>query len=161
MDSGAGSGCARGLRIGCSCRSARCSASSMVRRAVVSCLRAVCVSSCVILPPGRACAAGSRQLRHAHAVEMAREGVPLNVILRQLGHANLGITSVYLNGIATPRSSTRASRADDPRQRRPARTALTTASNGRYPSPANASVIAWPRSAIREASGPRRTSDRP
>ena len=34
-----------------------------------------------------------------HAVEMAREGVPLNVIQRQLGHANLGITSVYLQGI--------------------------------------------------------------
>ena len=39
------------------------------------------------------------QLRHAHAVEMAREGVPLNVIQRQLGHASLGITSVYLQGI--------------------------------------------------------------
>jgi site-specific recombinase XerD len=39
------------------------------------------------------------QLRHAHAVEMAREGVPLNVIPRQLGHANLGIRSVYLQGI--------------------------------------------------------------
>ena len=33
------------------------------------------------------------QLRHAHAVEMAREGVPLIVIQRQLGHSNLGITS--------------------------------------------------------------------
>ena len=30
---------------------------------------------------------------------MAREGVPLNVIQRQLGHANLGITSIYLQGI--------------------------------------------------------------
>jgi site-specific recombinase XerD len=39
------------------------------------------------------------QLRHAHAVEMSREGVPLVVIQRQLGHANLGITSVYLRGI--------------------------------------------------------------
>jgi site-specific recombinase XerD len=39
------------------------------------------------------------QLRHAHAVEMAREGVPLIVIQRQLGHSNLGITSVYLQGI--------------------------------------------------------------
>jgi site-specific recombinase XerD len=39
------------------------------------------------------------QLRHAHAVEMAREGVPLVVIQRQLGHANLGITSAYLEGI--------------------------------------------------------------
>jgi site-specific recombinase XerD len=33
------------------------------------------------------------QLRHAHAVEMSREGVPLVVIQRQLGHADLGITS--------------------------------------------------------------------
>ena len=39
------------------------------------------------------------QLRHAHAAEMAHEGVPLVVIQRQLGHANLGITSVYLQGI--------------------------------------------------------------
>jgi site-specific recombinase XerD len=39
------------------------------------------------------------QLRHAHAVELAREGVSLNVIQRQLGHANLGTTSVYLQGI--------------------------------------------------------------
>jgi site-specific recombinase XerD len=39
------------------------------------------------------------QLRHAHAVEMAREGVPLIVIERQLGHTNLGITSIYLQGI--------------------------------------------------------------
>jgi integrase len=36
--------------------------------------------------------------RHGHAVEMAREGVPLIVIQRQLGHSNLGITSVYLQG---------------------------------------------------------------
>jgi site-specific recombinase XerD len=35
------------------------------------------------------------RLRHAHAVEMAREGVPLI----QLGHSNLGNTSVYLRGI--------------------------------------------------------------
>jgi site-specific recombinase XerD len=39
------------------------------------------------------------QLRHAHAVEMAHEGIPLPVIQRQLGHAHLGITSVYLQGI--------------------------------------------------------------
>jgi integrase/recombinase XerD len=39
------------------------------------------------------------QLRHAHAVELAREGVPLIVIQRQLGHSQLGITSVYLQGI--------------------------------------------------------------
>jgi site-specific recombinase XerD len=39
------------------------------------------------------------QLRHAHVVEMAREGVPLNVIQPQLGHADLGGTSIYLQGI--------------------------------------------------------------
>jgi site-specific recombinase XerD len=38
-------------------------------------------------------------LRQAHAVEMAREGAPLIVIQRQLGHRNHGITSVYLQGI--------------------------------------------------------------
>jgi hypothetical protein len=30
---------------------------------------------------------------------MARGGVPLNVIQRRLGHADLGITSVHLRGI--------------------------------------------------------------
>ena len=39
------------------------------------------------------------QLRHAHALELAREGVPPNIIQRQLGHANLGTTSIYLQGI--------------------------------------------------------------
>jgi site-specific recombinase XerD len=34
-----------------------------------------------------------------HALELAREGVPLNIIQRQLGHANLGTTSIYLQGI--------------------------------------------------------------
>jgi site-specific recombinase XerD len=39
------------------------------------------------------------QLRHAHALELAREGVPLNIIQRQLRHVNLGTTSIYLQGI--------------------------------------------------------------
>ena len=30
---------------------------------------------------------------------MAREGVPLNVIQRQLGHVNLRVTTLYLQGI--------------------------------------------------------------
>ena len=52
-----------------------------------------------------AVAAGGRrrfaphQLRHAHAVEMSREGISLIVIQRQLGHADLAITSRYLRGI--------------------------------------------------------------
>ncbi len=39
------------------------------------------------------------QLRHAHAVELAHEGVPLVTIQRQLGHCNLGVTSICLQGI--------------------------------------------------------------
>jgi site-specific recombinase XerD len=42
----------------------------------------------------------ARQLRHAHAVELAWEGVPLPVIQRQLGHSYVSTTSVYLEGIA-------------------------------------------------------------
>jgi site-specific recombinase XerD len=41
------------------------------------------------------------RLRHAHAIEMAHEGIPLPIIQRQLGHARLGITSTYLQGIDT------------------------------------------------------------
>jgi integrase len=54
-----------------------------------------------VSPPWQECVDrfAPHQLRHAHAVEMAREGVPLIVIQRQLGHSNLGITSVYLQGI--------------------------------------------------------------
>jgi site-specific recombinase XerD len=39
------------------------------------------------------------QLRHAHAVELAREGMAVNIIQRQLGHTDLGTTSAYLQGI--------------------------------------------------------------
>lgn len=55
------------------------------------------------------------QLRHAHAVEMAHEGVPLIVIQRQLGHSNLGTTSIYLQGIdnAEMIAAVRASRDAD------------------------------------------------
>jgi site-specific recombinase XerD len=39
------------------------------------------------------------QLRHAHALGLAREGVPLNILQRQLGHVSLGTTSIYLQRI--------------------------------------------------------------
>jgi site-specific recombinase XerD len=45
------------------------------------------------------------QLRHAHAVEISREGISLLIIQRQLGHADLAITSRYLRGIDNTRSS--------------------------------------------------------
>ena len=61
------------------------------------------------------------QLRHGHAVELAREGVPLPVIQRQLGHSYVSTTSVYLQGDQHRRNhqrDPRAARADDARQRR-------------------------------------------
>jgi len=74
------------------------------------------------LHPGRlAFQAGVRrrfaphQLRHAHAVELAREGVALNIIQRQLGHANLGTTSIYLQGIDTEEMSSPPSAPDTAR----------------------------------------------
>jgi site-specific recombinase XerD len=39
------------------------------------------------------------QLRHAHAVELLHEGIPLPVIQRQLGHSHLSTTGAYLQGI--------------------------------------------------------------
>ena len=81
--------------------SVRCSAFSTVRRVGASWSRAAARAAL----RDTAVAAGVRrrfaphQLRHAHAVELAREGVPLIVIQRQLGHSHLGITSVYPQGI--------------------------------------------------------------
>ena len=39
-------------------------------------------------------------LRHSHAADLVREGVPVNVMQRQLGHASLAVTSAYLDHIA-------------------------------------------------------------
>jgi hypothetical protein len=54
------------------------------------------------------------QLRHAHAGEMAREGVPIVVIQRQLGHANLGITRSTSKESTTRGSSTPSTTAQHP-----------------------------------------------
>ena len=40
------------------------------------------------------------QLRHCHAIELVREGVPVHILQRQLGHTNLAVTTVYLSGVA-------------------------------------------------------------
>jgi site-specific recombinase XerD len=39
------------------------------------------------------------QLRHAHAVELLHEGIPLPLIQRQLGHSHPSTTGTYLQGI--------------------------------------------------------------
>ena len=97
---GDGSNCCHGSSCGASCRSVRCcviNGATHGRHWSPAAARAELRRT--------AAAAGVRrrfaphQLRHAHAAEMAREGVPLIVIQRQLGHSNLGITSVYLQGI--------------------------------------------------------------
>ena len=84
------------------CRSGDCSAWCAARHAGTAVrIRQVSERNC-ITPPR---VAGVRrrfaphQLRHAHAVEMSREGISLLVIQRQLGHADLAITSRYLRGI--------------------------------------------------------------
>ncbi len=41
------------------------------------------------------------QLRHAHAVELLHEGIPLPMIQRQLGHSHLSTTGTYLQGISS------------------------------------------------------------
>ena len=41
------------------------------------------------------------QLRHAHAVELLREGIALPMIQRQLGHSHLSTTGTYLQGISS------------------------------------------------------------
>ena len=66
------------------------------------------------------------QLRHAHAIELAREGVPINIIQRQLGHSDLGVTSVYLQGIDA------AEIIDTVHGRRPPMIPATIGLNGRF-----------------------------
>jgi site-specific recombinase XerD len=39
-------------------------------------------------------------LRHTHAAELVREGVPMNVIRDQLGHTSLATTDRYLRNVA-------------------------------------------------------------
>ena len=97
-----------GLSAASSCQSGRCSASSPARPGGADGQR----------PPRGgelrrlAAQAGVRrrfaahELRHAHAIEMAHEGIPLPIIQRQPGHAHLGITSIYLQGSTLRRSST-------------------------------------------------------
>ena len=49
-------------------------------------------------------------LRHAHAAELAAEGLPVNVVQQQLGHGSLATTDRYLRHIA-PRERVEAMRA--------------------------------------------------
>ena len=98
---GGGSNSSRGSRFGQRCPSGRCSASCAARpeddRGRRPGVRAQLHRAAGQAGVRRRFA--PHQLRHAHAVEMSRDGVSLIVIQRQLGHTNLAITSVYLRGI--------------------------------------------------------------
>jgi hypothetical protein len=63
-------------------------------------------------------------VRHAHAVEISQEGVPLVVIQRQHGHADLGITRLTCAGSTTPKSSTRSTSGPHRRFRQPTHSGL-------------------------------------
>jgi hypothetical protein len=76
------------------CRSGRCSASSMAPLAAGPGRAPGSGSSSVGLPPGPVCGGGSRRISCATPT-------PSSSPARELGHANLGTTSIYLQGIDT------------------------------------------------------------
>ena len=83
-----------------SCRSVRCSASSTAPRAGGRGRPPPRARSCAASPAGRRAATLRATPTAARPRRRdGREGVPLIVIQRQLGHTNLGITSIYLQGI--------------------------------------------------------------
>ena len=100
---GVGSSFDRGLPPASSCRSGRCSASWTGRPAGGPGQARTCASSSAGSPPKRGSGAVSRRTSYATPTpsNSPAKGVALNVIQRQLGHANLGTTSIYLQGIDT------------------------------------------------------------
>ena len=90
---GPGNSWTRGSRSGLRCRSERCSACCAVRPWAPAGVRSQLDHAAARAGVRRRFA--PHQPRHARAVEMSREGVPLLVIERQLGHADLAITSAW------------------------------------------------------------------
>jgi integrase len=90
-----------GLTSGASSQSARCCASSTARRADGTRRQLRHAPSCSAPTPRRECGAGSRHTSSGMPApsRWPTKASPLIVIQRQLGHSNLGITSVYLQGI--------------------------------------------------------------
>jgi len=100
-DAWAGNNCCRGLTRGARLRSVRCCASSS------GATRGRHWSPAAARAALRRTVAAAGVRRRSHHISSAtrtpsrwaREAVPLIVIQRQLGHSNLGSTSVYLQGI--------------------------------------------------------------
>ncbi len=100
------------------------------------------------------------QLRHAHAVELLREGIPLPLIQRQLGHSHLSTTGTYLQGYLLGGDHLhrpRPARADDACQRRPCPLEPHAGAHDALPRPANRRAAAGDRFARKQepaATGP-------
>jgi hypothetical protein len=107
MDAGAGRNSSRGSSCDSSCPSGRCSASSTDAPAAGIGPPPPREQTCAgrSSEPVSAGASHRTKLRHAHAVEMAREGVPLMVIQRQLGHSTSASPPSTSKASTTPRSS--------------------------------------------------------
>src|SRR5207245_1606028 len=58
-------------------------------------------------------------LRHAHAAHLDRSGVPITTIVRQLGHANLAVTSRYLQSLGQEEHLARVQTINWQSRRRP------------------------------------------
>ena len=91
----------RGSSYESGCPSALCSVSSTAGRLAASGRAPPPEPSCGVRPSQRESADGSLHISSGTRTPSkgAREDVPLVVIQRQLGHGNLGITSLYLQGI--------------------------------------------------------------
>jgi hypothetical protein len=102
MDAWVGSSCAPAWTPGSSCRSGRCSASSAARPA-----GGPWPSADARVEFRRLAGPAGIPRRFAHigcatpTPLSSRARVPLNVIQRKFGHANLGTTSIYLQGVDT------------------------------------------------------------
>jgi site-specific recombinase XerD len=87
-----------GLLPGWRCRSGRCSDGPTRGRAWSASAARVELGH-LALNAGVRCRFAPHKLRHAHAVELPHEGIPLPVIQRQLGHSHSSTTGTYLEGI--------------------------------------------------------------
>ncbi|MDX6539503.1 MAG: hypothetical protein QOI71_1113 [Gaiellales bacterium] len=98
---GVGNSCVPGRRSALRFPSGACSASSRDPRGDGRGRPELSARNCDASPCRPACGAASRRINSATPTRSRwpLEGVPLNVIQRQLGHTDLGVTSVYLRGI--------------------------------------------------------------
>jgi integrase len=91
----------RGSPVGSGCRSARCSALSTARRVAVPGRRLPRATTCGGSQPRLAYVVASRRTSSATRIRSRWHAKASSSRQRQLRHVNLGVTSVYLDGIDT------------------------------------------------------------